>query len=92
MLADAVSRWAACAGLPTGQTCEFLWSDLSVLVGLFLVADAALSWFLRWGRALQDLPMEAFTPRHPADPQHVASYLEYSVDDRIEASDHRTAA
>jgi hypothetical protein len=92
MLSDAVSRWAACAGLPTGQTCELQWSDLSVLVGLFLVADAGLSWFLRWSRALQDLPMDLFTPMHPVDPQHVAAYLEYSVDDHIETSDHRTAA
>lgn len=92
MLIDAISRWAACMSFPTGGTCGLQWSDLSVLVGLFLVADAGLSWFLRWSRALQELPMEAFTPMRTVDPQHVASYLEYSVDDRIGASDHRTAA
>lgn len=92
MLGDAVSRWAACGGLPTGQTCELLWSDLLVLVGLFLVADAALSWFLRWDRALQDLPMGVSTPIRPADSQPVTSYSKYWDDDGIETSDHHTAA
>jgi hypothetical protein len=86
MLGDAVLRWAACAGISFGQTCEFQWTDLSVLMGLFFVADAALSWSLRWRRALQDLPL------HGTDPQHVFSYSEYSDDDRIETSDNRTAA
>jgi hypothetical protein len=92
MLDNATLRWAACAGLPTGETCKLQWSDLCVVVGLFLVVDAAISFSLRWGRSLQAIQTRSLTPTSRADPKQVSLYPEYPDDDCVVTSDDRTAA
>ena len=92
MLGDAMLRWAACAGFSTGETCRLQWSDLSVMVGVCLVADAAISFCSRWRRALQPLQTESFTPTCGADPKRVFLYPDYPDDDVVVTSGNRTAA
>jgi hypothetical protein len=89
MLRDAILRWAACAGFTTGEACRLQWSDLGVIVGLYLVVDAALSLCTRWWRALQVLQAGSFTPAGPADRNRMSLCREYPDDD---LSHNRNAA
>lgn len=86
MLDDAILRWATCAGFTTAETCRLLWSDLGIIVGLYLITGTALSFCSRWGRALQILQARSFTPTHVGSRERMSMYPD---DDLVVASGNR---